>query len=139
MIKHWQEKNPNPYPYIFTLPSQPRHQAAAPRSFSPVLSFLKVTPTLFSSASYLWDWKLVYGLAQCEKLLLLLLPCVFDLFVFLRWRGNRGWGCQVLFLFWIFSFMEMGMQNYCDLALVYGFCVVIDLFVSWESVRLESI
>ncbi|KAG5239511.1 hypothetical protein IMY05_008G0010700 [Salix suchowensis] len=35
------EKNPNPYPYIFTLPSHPRHQAAATRSFSPVLSFLK--------------------------------------------------------------------------------------------------
>lgn len=33
----------------------------------------------------------------------------------------------------------MGMQNYCDIALVYGFYAVIDLFVSWESMRFESV
>jgi hypothetical protein len=30
----------------------------------------------------------------------------------------------------------MGMQNYCDITLVYGFCVVTDLFVSWESIEI---
>jgi hypothetical protein len=140
-IKQWQEKNP--IPYICTLPS-PQPPIKQPLLALTCALLLKVTLTLFSPASclHLVRQKTCVLFSSMKNYCF----CCFRVYLIclvakMTWERGRGlFGSFVFFfLFWIFSFLAMGMQNYCDIALVYRFFAVIDLFVSWESMRFESV